>query len=61
MKGIRGVLMQRDGRTLAEAEELLEEAKEAFNGYMEEGREDLAEDICAEFFGLEPDYLEEFF
>ena len=43
----------------AEAEELINEAREAFDIYIAEGEIDLAEDVCGEYFGLEPDYLDE--
>ena len=49
--------MERDGMTAAEANELIEEAKEQLQDYLNNGEGYLAEDICAEFFGLEPDYL----
>ncbi len=55
---IRQVLMERDGMSEEEAEALIEEARNdllerlnAGDPYMD------AEDICEEYFGLEPDYL----
>ncbi len=53
--------MQRDGMSAADANDLIREAKEQLQEYLENGEEYLAEDICAEFFGLEPDYLMELF
>jgi len=43
-----------------EADELIAEAREAFNEYLACGEMEYAEDICEEYFGLEPDYLDEF-
>lgn len=54
---IAKVLMRRDKMSLEEALGLITEAKKAMHQYLEEGRLDLAEDVCQEYFGLEPDYL----
>ncbi len=59
MESIKQVLMRRDGMTSDEADDLIAEAKEQLLGYLEEGNLEAAEDICAEYFGLEPDYLME--
>lgn len=56
---IAKVLMRRDKMTLDEALDLIAEAKEVVYQYLEEGRIDLAGDVCQEYFGLEPDYLME--
>jgi len=56
---IKQVLMRRDGMSAEEADELIEEAEEALASYIEEGDFAAAEDICEEYFGLEPDYLTE--
>lgn len=56
---IAKVLMRRDKMSLEEALDLIAEAKEAVYQYLEDGRMDLAEDVCQEYFGLEPDYLME--
>ena len=53
--------MRRDGLTATEAESLIAEAREQFEEYVSNGELDLAEDICLDYFGLEPDYLVEFF
>lgn len=45
------VLMRRDGMSRADAEDLIEEAREE----VEEGGD--PEEICKELFGLEPDYV----
>lgn len=59
MLSIRKVLMERDGLTAEEAEAAIWEAKEALTEYLEAGDLFSAEDICAEYFGLEPDYIVE--
>ena len=61
MKPIKETIMIRDGISESEADELISQAREQFNEYLENGEIGLAEDICLEFFGLEPDYLDEFF
>ena len=57
-KTIKEVLMQRDGLTEYTANDLIKEAKEEFNRLLEEGED--PSDICEDYFGLEPDYLDEF-
>jgi len=59
MKSIKEVLMERDGLSEVEAEELILEARDALEVYLEDGDFFLADNICEEFFGLEPDYLME--
>ena len=59
MDTIKQVLMRRDKLTAEEADEQIEEAKEALEEYLKTGDFMAAEDICQEFFGLEPDYLME--
>lgn len=44
-------IMRRDGLTLEEATEMLEEAREAVLAGFD------PEDACSYFFGLEPDYM----
>jgi len=51
MYSIKQTIMRRDGLTAEEAQDLLDEAIQA----VEDGMD--AEDACAEFFGLEPDYM----
>ena len=61
MRGsIKEVLMDRDGMSEGEAQELINDAEEAFNEYLSDGDIASAEQICLEYFGLEPDYLDEF-
>jgi hypothetical protein len=57
---IKDILIRRDGMTASEANALFAEAKEAFDSYLEDGDMESAENICEEFFGLEPDYITEF-
>ena len=53
------VLMRRDKMSLEEALDLIAEAKEMLHEYLENGQIDRAENVCQEYFGLEPDYLME--
>ena len=57
METIKQVLIRRDGISEQEADELIDEAKEVMYEYIEEGEEEMAHNICEEYFGLEPDYL----
>lgn len=54
---IADVLVRRDGYSRAEAERLVEIAKQDFRERLERG--EMPFDICEEHFGLEPDYVEE--
>lgn len=56
---IKQILMHRDGISSEEADDLIAEAKDQLNEYLEEDNFFAAQDICEEFFGLEPDYLDE--
>ena len=47
------ILMRRDGMERDDAEDLLQDARAA----VEEGED--PEEVLADFFGLEPDYLED--
>jgi len=62
MKSIREILIERDEMLPEEADELIEEAREEFSRLLMSGRDegDLWE-FCGDWFGLEPDYLEELF
>ena len=57
-ESIKSILMRRDGIPSAEADQLIREAKDDLMERIEEG-DFSAEDICMEYFGLEPDYLDE--
>lgn len=59
MESIKQILMRRDGLSDSEASDLINEAREAMQEYLAEGNLQGAEDICQEYFGLEPDYLME--
>jgi hypothetical protein len=61
MESIKRTIMERDGITENEANSLIAEAKQEFDELLASGDLDLAEEICSEWFGLEPDYLVEFF
>jgi len=57
MESIVEILMERDRITKEEAEELVESAREQLDVYLAEGDIVGAEEICQEYFGLEPDYI----
>jgi hypothetical protein len=59
MRTIKQVLIDRDGLTEVEADERIEEAREALHSYIEAGNLFDAEEVCSEYFGLEPDYIDE--
>jgi len=61
MESIRDILIKRDGITPESADEQIREAQSAFDEYLTEGDEESAYNVCQEFFGLEPDFLVEFF
>ena len=61
MSEIKKVLMERDNMSSEDADDLIRDAKETLQEYLEDGDFSSAEDICAEFFGLEPDYIMELF
>ena len=50
-ESIKQILMRRDGISEDEAEELIQEAREA----IDKGQD--PEEVCEEYFGLEPDYI----
>lgn len=52
-------LKERDGMSREEAIDLIMDAKLCLEQYLEEGDSDSAYNVCQEFFGLEPDYLDE--
>jgi hypothetical protein len=54
---IKETIMRRDGISAESADELISEARDALNEYLECGDTCSAHDICEEWFGLEPDYL----
>ena len=58
-ESIRDILIRRDGISPTEADELIAEAREALQEYIAEGDLERIDNICMDFFGLEPDYIEE--
>jgi hypothetical protein len=58
-QNIKTILMQRDQMTSEQADALIREAVDDLSTRLEEGDIQSAYDICMEYFGLEPDYLEE--
>lgn len=56
---IKEILMDRDGLNEASADELIREAQEELAYAISINDFDRAENICSEYFGLEPDYLME--
>ena len=55
--GIREVLMERDRMSAEDADDLIEQARTDLHERLGDG--DGAFDICEDWFGLEPDYLDE--
>lgn len=56
-ESLKEVLMRRDNMSEAEADDLIEEAKEDLQERL--GNGEIPEDICEEWFGLEPDYIDD--
>jgi len=56
---IKEILMERDGSTASAADELIDVAIRQLNIYLSTGNITEAENVCEEFFNLEPDYLPE--
>ena len=54
---IKTILMQRDHLNEDEAQDLIDQAREALQDYLKSGDTESAYEVCGEFFGLEPDYL----
>lgn len=57
MRSIKEILMDRDGMTSAEADELIEAVREDINFAASNGEYELAEDIMLGDLGLEMDYI----
>jgi hypothetical protein len=55
MGTIKQVLMSRDDMSAEEADALIADAKADMNERLGQG--EMPEDICEEWFGLEPDYI----
>jgi hypothetical protein len=60
MKQTVKVLMERDGMTREEAEEMVRNAKDEIYNMLEEAEYDEIEDMLAYDFGLEMDYIFDF-
>lgn len=59
MESIKQILIRRDNMTSNEADDLITEATDAMNEYLDNNDLEAAYNICSEYFGLEPDYLDE--
>lgn len=59
METIKSILIHRDDMTPKDADKLILAAKKKLAAYLSDGNLDLAENICQEFFNLEPDYIYE--
>ena len=59
METIKDILIRRDDMTPNDADKLILAAKKQLTTYLSDGDLDLAENICQEFFNLEPDYIYE--
>jgi len=59
MESIKEILIRRDNMTEEEASKVIEEAQADLQTYLNEGDMEGAENICQEYFGLEPDYIHE--
>lgn len=57
MQTIKQVLMTRDGMSANEADAEIESAREDLFNRLEDG--EMPFDTCADWFGLEPDYMDE--
>ena len=57
MGSLKQTIIKRDNITAEEADKQIAAAKEEFYILLEEGDFDGAYDICATYFGLEPDYI----
>lgn len=58
-KSLKQVLMDRDGISPEEADELIDAARDECYELIEAGAMMEAMDICEYHFGLEPDYLDD--
>jgi len=55
MKSLKETIMERDGMTESEADELIKDAREDLHNRIADGED--PHYICEEWFGLEPDYI----
>ncbi len=61
MESVKQVLMRRDKMSEIDADNYIEDAKEELQYLLAEGEMGLLESFCEDWFGLEPDYMHEFF
>jgi hypothetical protein len=59
MESIKQILISRDNMSPSDADDLIAEAREALQEYLDAGNAPAAENICEEYFSLEPDYIDE--
>jgi hypothetical protein len=59
METIKQILMRRDGLDSRQADLTIQAAKAQLDDYLQDGNHAAAEEVCQEFFGLEPDYIDE--
>lgn len=59
MATIKQILMLRDNMPAEEADKLIDDAQGALIDCLDDGDGNRAGNICEEFFGLGPDYLQE--
>lgn len=57
MNNLKQTLIKRDGISEQEADELIQEARNDLYERVANGEESY--DICEEYFGLEPDYIDD--
>lgn len=57
MTEIEKILIERDGISKEEASDLVSQAKLQLAEYLDNDDHESAEQICEEFFGLDPDYI----
>jgi len=58
-ESIKEILMRRDGISALEAQDIINQAREALQEYIASNDFEAAENVCEEYFGLEPDFLTE--
>ena len=58
-ESIKQILIRRDKITSSHADQLIDEARNAMFDYLDNLDDDAAENVCMEYFGLEPDYITE--
>ena len=59
MKTLKEVLIERDGLTANEADAQIDQARNILLEYIDAGANEEAYNICADLFGLEPDFLQD--